>query len=153
MSLTVGTEVLVLPLNRKGRIVAVGGKGRYRVALGAVTSWHAESELSEVAGGRRRAKAQAAPQPIRGAVQSERQPEAAGLRTLDLHGLTVEEALAKLGSTLDQAIRAGLDGVEIIHGISGGRLRGAVHKYLRDVPSVVRFGLDPRNPGVTKVWF
>lgn len=34
-----------------------------------------------------------------------------------------------------------------------GRLRAAVHRYLAALPSVARFGLDPRNAGVTRVWF
>ncbi|HSK10667.1 MAG TPA: Smr/MutS family protein [Vicinamibacterales bacterium] len=153
MALTVGTDVLVLPLNRKGRIVEVGGKGRYRVALGAITSWHDEADLSPVAVAGGKARRAARPAAEHETVQWERQPGAAGLTTLDLHGFTVEEALRAVEARLDEAIRAGLDEIEIIHGIGGGRLRAALHRYLGGVPSVARFSLDPHNRGVTRVWF
>jgi dsDNA-specific endonuclease/ATPase MutS2 len=67
--------------------------------------------------------------------------------------MTVEEALGAVEVRLDQAIRAGLDGIEIIHGISGGKLRGAVHRYLSGISAVARFSVDERNRGVTRVWF
>jgi DNA-nicking Smr family endonuclease len=41
-------------------------------------------------------------------------------KSIDLHGLTVPEALATLPVFLDRAIRADLRHVEIIDGIGGG---------------------------------
>jgi DNA mismatch repair protein MutS2 len=67
--------------------------------------------------------------------------------------MTVPEALAALPIFLDRAIRAGRARVEIIHGISGGRLRAAVRGYLAGMPAVTCAEADDRNPGVTIAYF
>jgi DNA mismatch repair protein MutS2 len=72
---------------------------------------------------------------------------------IDLHGMTVEEALARVEDAVNHALLADAMEVRLIHGRSGGRLRAAVHRWLREVPSVRGFRLDPRNPGVTIVSF
>jgi dsDNA-specific endonuclease/ATPase MutS2 len=76
-------------------------------------------------------------------------PRAAG--DLDLHGLIVADALERVVSAVDAAIRAGHGRLRVIHGRSGGRLRGALHRQLRGLPSVRAFRLDPANAGVTIV--
>lgn len=70
---------------------------------------------------------------------------------VDLHGLRVEEALARIDDALDAALLAGLAELRFIHGRSGGRLRGALHHRLRAITTVQGFRLDPGNPGVTIV--
>ena len=70
---------------------------------------------------------------------------------IDLHGLNVEQALACAERALDEALRANVPELRFIHGKSGGRIRGALHKWLRGVRSVRSFGFDPRNEGVTVV--
>jgi dsDNA-specific endonuclease/ATPase MutS2 len=72
---------------------------------------------------------------------------------LDLHGLTVEEALARVDAAINAALLADAAELRVIHGRSGGRLRGALHRRLRDIATVRGFHLDPRNPGVTVVIF
>jgi len=72
---------------------------------------------------------------------------------IDLHGLTVDEALARVEAAVNEALLADVSDLRVIHGRSGGRIRHAVHKWLRGVPSVRAFSLDPRNPGVTIVRF
>ena len=67
--------------------------------------------------------------------------------------MTVPEALAALPVFLDRAIRANLPRVQIIHGISGGRLRAAVRSYLAKAPAVICAAPDDRNPGVTIAFF
>jgi DNA mismatch repair protein MutS2 len=73
------------------------------------------------------------------------------MREVDLHGLTVEEALSRLDEVLNDAILEGVAELRIIHGRSGGRIRGAVHMRLREISAVVSFRLDPKNAGVTIV--
>ena len=68
---------------------------------------------------------------------------------IDLHGLTVDEALLRADEALNEALLADRQEVRFIHGRSGGRIRAALHRRLRDIPSVQAFRLDPRNPGVT----
>jgi dsDNA-specific endonuclease/ATPase MutS2 len=70
---------------------------------------------------------------------------------VDLHGLTVADALTRTDDALDDALRRNADGVRLIHGRSGGRIRSAVHARLRAIPSVRAFRIDPRNEGVTVV--
>jgi DNA mismatch repair protein MutS2 len=70
---------------------------------------------------------------------------------VDLHGLTVHEALARADEALDAACLADRPAVRLIHGRSGGRIRAALHRHLRAIPAVRAFRLDPRNPGVTIV--
>jgi dsDNA-specific endonuclease/ATPase MutS2 len=72
-------------------------------------------------------------------------------REVDLHGLTVEEALARAERALDEAILADVEEVRFIHGRSGGRIRAALQKRLREISSVRHSRIDPRNKGVTIV--
>ena len=80
-------------------------------------------------------------------------PGAQVAREIDLHGLTVQEALARVDEALNDALLDGSAELRLIHGRSGGRIRSAVHQRLREIGAVDRFCLDPRNPGVTVVRF
>ncbi|MEO6212303.1 MAG: Smr/MutS family protein [Vicinamibacterales bacterium] len=73
--------------------------------------------------------------------------------SIDLHGMTTDEAVTALVTFLNDALLAGLSGVRVIHGRSGGRLKVAVHGRLKGMPSIRAFRLDPVNPGVTIVTF
>lgn len=73
--------------------------------------------------------------------------------TIDLHGMTTDEAVAALESFINEAILAGLAEVRVIHGRGGGRLKSAVHARLRVISTIRAFRLDPGNPGVTVVAF
>jgi dsDNA-specific endonuclease/ATPase MutS2 len=70
---------------------------------------------------------------------------------VDLHGLTVDEALARAELAVNDAILANLPELRLIHGRSGGRIRGALHRWLGSVRTVSGFRVDPRNAGVTIV--
>lgn len=49
---------------------------------------------------------------------------------IDLHGLTVDEAIPKLDEFLNTAFRSGLYRVWVIHGKGSGVLRREVGRYL-----------------------
>jgi DNA mismatch repair protein MutS2 len=70
---------------------------------------------------------------------------------IDLHGLTVEEALGRVQEALSEALLADVDELRLIHGRSGGRIRAALQRRLRETPGVRSFRRDPRNDGVTIV--
>jgi dsDNA-specific endonuclease/ATPase MutS2 len=70
---------------------------------------------------------------------------------VDLHGLTVPEALARVEDALNAALLADVGQLRFIHGRTGGRVKAALHARLREIPSVRGFALDPRNAGVTVV--
>lgn len=74
-------------------------------------------------------------------------------RSVDLHGMNVDEALSLVERTLNEALMANLDSLEIIHGIGTGRLKSAVQRYLAATPTVKRFKLDDGNPGTTWAYF
>jgi DNA mismatch repair protein MutS2 len=159
MPFSVGAEVVVTHLQRKGRILEVGASGRYRVAVGPLALWCDEAELATVSSAKKEARRNARAAsggPAAGGQVPPAHPtasQARALGSLDLHGMTVEEALHAVEVRLDEAIRAGLDRLEIIHGISGGRLRAAVRGYLAGIGSIARVAPDPRNAGVTWVYF
>ncbi len=85
-------------------------------------------------------------------VPDDRTAVAAG-RAIDLHGQTVLEAIDTLDGFLNEMLLDGQAFARIIHGRSGGRLKAAVQKRLREMPSVRGYRLDPDNPGVTIVSF
>lgn len=72
---------------------------------------------------------------------------------IDLHGLTIEAAMARVEEAINDAILEDRATLRVIHGQSGGRIRAALHRWLRNTPSVRGFDVDPRNPGVTIVRF
>jgi len=79
---------------------------------------------------------------------------AAGAATsLDLHGLTVDEATEAVGVFLNDALLGGAAEVRIIHGRSGGRLKSSLHAQLKRIASIRSYAVDPRNAGVTIVKF
>lgn len=69
--------------------------------------------------------------------------------TLDVHGLTVEEALDAVDAALNEALLGDASELRVIHGRSSSRIRDALHRHLRDLPAVGNVRLDPANPGVT----
>jgi hypothetical protein len=85
------------------------------------------------------------------APDDDRRPPPRPPAAVDLHGLVVADAMAQVLAALDTAIRAGHERLRIVHGRSGGRLRAALHRQLREVPAVRAFRLDPANDGVTIV--
>jgi len=162
MPFPVGTEVVVISLQKRGRVVEVDARGRYRVVVGGMTSWCKESDLETTSQGKRKAKRErdaatgrkedppdaAAPQVAAPELSA---AERRALGSIDLHGMTVPEALDALQRRLDLAIRAGLPRLAVVHGISGGRLRAAVRSFLAGAPGIAGFDGDARNQGVTWV--
>jgi DNA mismatch repair protein MutS2 len=73
---------------------------------------------------------------------------------IDLHGLTVDDALSLVDDFLRRASRARLLRVWIIHGKGTGALRSAVRSYLVGHPLVLNSTMADGNrggPGATQV--
>lgn len=67
---------------------------------------------------------------------------------LDLHSLTVDEALVKLDQYLYDSYVAGLPYVRIVHGKGTGALRQAIRKELPKHPLIKSFtAASPREGG------
>jgi dsDNA-specific endonuclease/ATPase MutS2 len=164
MPFTPGAQVVVLSINRRGEVESVVRPGTYRVRVGAMTTTARETELrpAAVKKAKGRAVGRGAAVPRRddaaSSVSSGSKGEgaqlagaSAALATLDLHGLTVDEARNKVAGHISRAILAGLDRVEIVHGIGTGRLKAAVTADLRQISAVRRVAPHPTNPGVVVV--
>ena len=76
--------------------------------------------------------------------------------TLNVIGLTVDEAIPQVDRFLNDAVMAGISPVQIIHGKGTGALRKGIQDYLRTLNFVTEFhNADVRNggAGVTEVYF
>jgi dsDNA-specific endonuclease/ATPase MutS2 len=157
MPFLVGSDVVVVSLRRHGRVLEVLPGSRYRVGMGGLTMVCREGQLAPVSHSKKkhRRKREAPPGNVGTATPASpaSATDSCRFQSIDLHGMTVPEALAALPVFLDRAIRADLPRVEIIHGISGGRLRAAVRRYLAEAPAVTSAAPDDRNPGVTIAYF
>lgn len=67
--------------------------------------------------------------------------------SLDLRGMTGDEALLEIEKYLDDAFLAGLNSVILIHGKGTGALRSAVHRDLKNHPRVKSFRLGEAGEG------
>ena len=133
----------------KAVVREVRPRGRYLVELKGRSVFVAENQLSPRESGKSRGPSrpsEPADLPNRNGAS-----RAGASSSIDLHGMTVEDAVAAVDAFLNDAMLASLDEVRIIHGRSGGRLRGAVRERLRRIVTVRGFRLDPRNQGVTIV--
>jgi len=74
------------------------------------------------------------------------------LLSIDLHGLTAQEAEIKLEDHLNSAVLAEIERLEVIHGIGHGILKRTVEKVLSSIKVVKSYRIDPSNPGVTIVY-
>jgi DNA mismatch repair protein MutS2 len=118
-------------------------KGRVRVQVG-----NARLELPAE---RIRVRAAA---PLRRAalVRVDPLPEQATPARVDVRGLRVDEAMALVEKALDDAARAGVGCLEIVHGLGTGALMSGLRGRLRELPHVKRVeagGPQTGGPGIT----
>lgn len=139
-----GDVVLVSTLSKTGTVVARLQGLSYRVAIGSIAMVCKETELSPSS-----AQAQNTPKvTIRSAGKEPKAPS-----SIDLHGLTVDEATRKLESWLTRAIMSGLSQGKVIHGLGTGKLQRATHETLQKFSAVRAFRINDGNPGETNVYF
>ena len=136
----VGDQVHVASLG-KGTVREIRGR-RYLVEIKGRSLIVNESQLTRLAPRRTTREVRATQD---GALPS--RPHAPS--SIDLHGMTTDEAEAALVTFISDAILAGHAEVRVIHGRSGGRLKATVYRRLGSMSAVRSFGIDPQNPGVT----
>jgi len=148
--LTIGAAVLVRTLKRRGVVVETMKDGVYRVQVGAMTITAREGELDLPAPSKKKGRRTIVPE----GVGREDRPADTSTEpdSVDLHGLTVDDARNRVAGYISRAILAGLDRVEIIHGIGTGRLKAAVTKDLHAISAVKAVKPHPTNPGITVVF-
>ena len=106
-----------------------------------------EREVAPFDTGRAATRRKASPGVLASGVPESR---ARGAQTeVDLHGLTVADALARVERAVNDAILDDRAELRVIHGQSGGRIRASLHHWLSGIPTIRAFRLDPRNAGVT----
>jgi DNA mismatch repair protein MutS2 len=133
----------------KGVIREVRNGGRLLVEVSGRALVVKEADISALVGKERRS-ASAERRTSEPDVAS-RPTSARAAAEVDLHGLTVEDAMGRVEQALNDALLADLPQVRFVHGRSGGRIRAALHKRLGEISSVRHFLVDPRNEGVTIV--
>jgi len=69
------------------------------------------------------------------------------LLSLDLRGKRADLADGELTRFLDDALLAGRESVEIVHGRGTGALRKHVHAVLRTFPGIASYALAPEDRG------
>lgn len=138
--------------NKQGVVDEVSPGGRYRVRVGGVAIWCREDDLAAAdAGSPKKRKRASPPETGRpGRTPAERRGPPA---RLDLHGLRVDDALARVDAAIDRALLDDVERLEVVHGLGTGRIRDALHRHLGSLTVVAAFRLDPANPGVTWVYF
>ncbi len=149
--LTIGSEVLVRTLKRRGVVVETLKVGVYRVQVGAMTITAREDDLEAPAPSKKKNRRQT---PASAEVEHDRRPVVSTSEpsSIDLHGLTVDDARNRVAGYISRAILAGLERVEIVHGIGTGRVKAAITKDLRSLSVVRAVKPHPTNPGVTVVF-
>jgi DNA mismatch repair protein MutS2 len=140
-----GDEVIVLALNRRGRVIDRSGT-RYRVAVGSLVSTCAEHELRPPHSDKPRRRRPAVALP---ATDTSAPPRRS--RRIDLHGYTTEQARAAVLAFVNDALLDGVEEIAIVHGIGTGRVRQAVLDELAGIAAVRQVQPHPTNPGVTIV--
>ncbi len=131
----------------KGVVREVRNGGRVLVDVSGRSLVLKETELSAIENGSRPARRVRA-DPSTAAPPRRDRPVA---HEVDLHGLTVEAALARAAEALNDALLADASELRLIHGRSGGRIRAALQEWLRTMPAARGVRTDPRNAGVIVV--
>ncbi|MEP6915503.1 MAG: Smr/MutS family protein [Acidobacteriota bacterium] len=153
MAFPIGAEVVVRTLrNKRGLVIEASRDGRYRVRVEGITTACREADLTLPPV----AKKSSAKRPDLNVPDVPAVPNTAAAvppGRVDLHGLLVEEGIARVMDEIERALKRGADRVEVLHGKGSGRMRTAVHRRLASLSVVAAFRLDRDNPGVTWVYF
>ncbi len=70
---------------------------------------------------------------------------------LDLRGFRVQDAVQAVEKLIDNAVRANISAVQILHGKGTGALREAIHTHLAESSAVEEFSSPQVNPSVTYI--
>jgi DNA mismatch repair protein MutS2 len=131
--ISVGDQVLVVPLGVRGEVLEIDPKRNSATVQGpkfSVTTALADLEWTSPSA----ARAEAALEP-----GSPERPEKTAAMEIDLRGNRVEDGLELTQRCLSDAALSGLPSVRIIHGMGTGRLRSAIQQMLQKHPLVLSF--------------
>lgn len=149
MSSPVGKRVRIKALGKQGIVKDAPRPGILTIQIGKLLLHCKEGDLVFTEDEPKENK-----RPVAERGSSPRPPKrtAAPPPRMDLHGMRVEEAIPKVEQYVSDAVMAGMDRIEILHGIGTGRLKAAIHRALTSFPTVHSFKVEEGNPGVTVVY-
>lgn len=148
----VGTHVRVLSMNLIGTVTAPPSpKGEITVRMGSLSTKTKINNLEILVGYKDPEEAKKAPKGAGGSGKIKMSKAASISHEINLLGLTVDEAVAKLDKYLDDAYISRIPQVRIVHGKGTGALRNGVTAYLRGVPYIKSFRLGEIGEGDTGV--
>lgn len=148
----VGTHVRVLSMNLIGTVTAPPSpKGEITVQMGSLSTKTKINNLEILVGYKDPEEAKKAPKGAGGSGKIKMSKAASISHEINLLGLTVDEAVAKLDKYLDDAYISRIPQIRIVHGKGTGALRNGVTAYLRDVPYIKSFRLGEIGEGDTGV--
>jgi DNA mismatch repair protein MutS2 len=144
----VGDMVLVTALKAEGTIVAQISADSYRVALRSMHLTVNHSELKLMNPSSKGYQSESYIATLKAAYR-----KAPVKSSIDLHGLTVDEASRSLEAWLNASILSNVKHGKVIHGLGTGRVQQAAHEILRRYPAVRAFRINDINRGETDVYF
>jgi len=148
---TVGQWVRIVPLGKSGQILELKGKKGCLVEVNGMRLKCSVKDLrpveKETAKPSRKMKSQN--------LKPSQKPQAGRQtrKSIDLHGMTRDEAIRAVEQCINYAILDGLDEIEVIHGHGSGVLKQALHEYLSSLSVVRHYSIHPLNTGLTRVIF
>jgi DNA mismatch repair protein MutS2 len=122
LELSVGMDVLAGPHKREGRIVRREKNGMWLVAIGPMKFPMEERDLKPLGRKRQQEHRKVSISYEAGAV--------APRPTVDVRGLTLEQALEVVKTQVEGALVHSVSGFSIIHGMGDGILARGIHAYL-----------------------
>lgn len=148
----VGMHVRVLSMNLIGTVTAPPSpKGEITVQMGSLSTKTKINNLEILVGYKDPEEAKKTPKGAGGSGKIKMSKAASISHEINLLGLTVDEAVAKLDKYLDDAYISRIPQVRIVHGKGTGALRNGVTAYLRGVPYIKSFRLGEIGEGDTGV--
>jgi DNA mismatch repair protein MutS2 len=142
--LRVGEIVWIPRFKAQGVIVEIDPeKGKARVQVGSMRASLEDREIERLELKKDFPEARAKELPARPTISFKKDVS----WKLDLHGARVEDALQALDKYIDDAVMANFPFVYVLHGRGTGALRQAIHNYLRNHPSVLRFRMGEATEG------
>ncbi len=142
-TLKAGERVFVKSMGAEGEVLSLKKNGA-EVRCGAIRVICAFSDLFQTA-----YKRQAQEGGVR--VVKNLQPQRSALTECNVIGQSTDDALPLVDTFLDGAVLAGLERVRVVHGMGTGRLRSAIHAFLRKDPRVREFRLGVYGEGESGV--
>ena len=137
----VGDTVELLKFGTKASVLSIEKDGMYQLQAGIMKMNAKKDEIYLLENAAKPAEKKRPVRPERELRSAAASPE------LDIRGMAVDEALPVLDIFIDNAFRANLESVRIIHGKGTGILRAGVHEHLRRCKQVKRFRVGTYGEG------